>query len=126
MAAWSIGVNVAFELAQRHPERVAGLMAVAGVPGGTFATMGGPLRVPRRLRRPLSTRVARAARSDDLPLVRAQLRAVEGAFAPGLRLDRGILERWARFSAGIHIVDRVPDVARAFDFTLTPSASGAG
>ena len=63
VACWSIGVNVAFELAERHPDRVAGLLAVAGVPGGTFATMGDPLRVPRRLRHPVATRVARAART---------------------------------------------------------------
>lgn len=61
VACWSIGVNVGFELALRHPERVAGLLAVAGVPGGTFATMGGPLRMPRRLRRPVATRIAQAA-----------------------------------------------------------------
>jgi pimeloyl-ACP methyl ester carboxylesterase len=63
VACWSIGVNIGFELAQRHPDRVAGLMAVAGVPGGTFATMGGPLRVPRLVRRPLATRVAKGARA---------------------------------------------------------------
>jgi pimeloyl-ACP methyl ester carboxylesterase len=63
VACWSIGVNVAFELARRHPERVAGLLAVAGVPGGTFATMGGPLRLPRPLRGPLATRVARGGRA---------------------------------------------------------------
>lgn len=63
VACWSIGVNVGFELAQRHPERVAGLLAVAGVPGGTFGTMGGPLRIPRVVRRPLATRLARAART---------------------------------------------------------------
>jgi pimeloyl-ACP methyl ester carboxylesterase len=34
VACWSIGVNIGFELAQRHPDRVAGLMAVAGVPAG--------------------------------------------------------------------------------------------
>ena len=62
VACWSIGVNIAFELAQRHPDRVAGLLAVAGVPGGTFETMGGPWRVPRRLRRPLATSVARSGR----------------------------------------------------------------
>lgn len=61
VAAWSIGVNVAFELARRHPDRVAGLLAVAGVPGGTFDTMGAPLRVPPRLRRPLATTTARGA-----------------------------------------------------------------
>ena len=62
VACWSVGVNVGFELTQRHPDRVAGLLAVAGVPGGTFATMGGPLRVPRRLRHPIATRTARASR----------------------------------------------------------------
>jgi pimeloyl-ACP methyl ester carboxylesterase len=63
VACWSIGVNIGFELAQRHPDRVAGLMAVAGVPGGTFGTMGGPWRVPRRLRRPIATGVAKALRA---------------------------------------------------------------
>jgi pimeloyl-ACP methyl ester carboxylesterase len=47
LIGWSMGVNTMFELAVEHPERVAGLFAVAGVPGGTFATMLGPLRVPR-------------------------------------------------------------------------------
>ena len=55
---WSIGVNTAFELAVEHPERVAGLFAVAGVPGGTFASMGAPLQLPRWARRPLSIGVA--------------------------------------------------------------------
>jgi pimeloyl-ACP methyl ester carboxylesterase len=62
VACWSIGVNVAFEFAQRHPDRVAGLMAVAGVPGGTFGTMGAPLRIPRRLRKPIATGAARLLR----------------------------------------------------------------
>jgi pimeloyl-ACP methyl ester carboxylesterase len=61
VACWSIGVNIAFEFAHRHPDRVAGIMAVAGVPGGTFSTMGGPLRIPRRLRKPISTRVLKSA-----------------------------------------------------------------
>ncbi len=63
VAGWSIGVNIAFEFTQRHPDRVAGLMAVAGVPGGTFGTMGGPWRVPRPLRRPMAVGVARALRA---------------------------------------------------------------
>lgn len=62
VASWSIGVNIGFEMTQRHPDRVAGLLAVAGVPGGTFATMGAPLRIPRFLRRPLATRTAKASR----------------------------------------------------------------
>lgn len=48
---WSMGVNVAFELATLHPERVDGLLAVAGVPGDTFATMLGPLHVPAPIAR---------------------------------------------------------------------------
>ncbi len=63
VAGWSIGVNIAFEFTQRHPDRVAGLMAVAGVPGGTFGTMGGPWGVPHRLRRPLAIGAARALRT---------------------------------------------------------------
>lgn len=62
VACWSIGVNIAFEMCHRHPERVAGILAVAGVPGGTFSTMGGPLRIPRRLRKPIATQVAKAMR----------------------------------------------------------------
>ena len=51
LAGWSMGVNTAFELAVSHPERVSGIFAVAGVPGDTFATMLGPLRLPRWLAR---------------------------------------------------------------------------
>jgi pimeloyl-ACP methyl ester carboxylesterase len=59
VAGWSNGVNTAFELALLHPERVTGLFAVAGVPGGTFASMGAPLFVPRFLRGPIGVNVAR-------------------------------------------------------------------
>ena len=62
VAGWSVGVNTAFELATRHPERVAGLFALAGVPGATFASMLGPLRVPRRLRAPLTVTASRVVR----------------------------------------------------------------
>ena len=50
VACWSIGVNVGFQFAEHHPDRVAGILAVAGVPGGTFEAMGGPLPLPRRVR----------------------------------------------------------------------------
>lgn len=59
VAGWSIGVNTAFELAVQHPERVTGIFAVAGVPGGTFASMGAPLFIPRPLREPVTIGVAR-------------------------------------------------------------------
>ena len=63
--------------------------------------------------------IARAAESKDVGLVRAQMDAVAPAFAPGLRLDRDVLERWADFDTEIGIVDRRPDVARAFDFDIS-------
>ena len=68
VACWSIGVNIAFELLHRHPERVAGIMAVAGVPGGTFGTMGAPWRIPRPLRKPIAVRVAKSGRWLGPPL----------------------------------------------------------
>ena len=54
LMGWSMGVNTMFELAVHHPERVKGLFAVAGVPGDTFATMLGPLFVPRFVARTLT------------------------------------------------------------------------
>jgi 3-oxoadipate enol-lactonase len=52
VVGWSLGVNVAFELALQDPGRVSGVLAVAGVPGGSFSSLFGPLGVPRRLRAP--------------------------------------------------------------------------
>ena len=59
VVGWSIGVNIAFELAVQHPERVLGIFAVAGVPGDTFRTMFSPLAVPRWLARPLAVNGSR-------------------------------------------------------------------
>jgi pimeloyl-ACP methyl ester carboxylesterase len=56
---WSMGVNAAFELAYLHPHRVSGLFAVAGVPGGTFASMLAPLGVPRFARAAITVNAAR-------------------------------------------------------------------
>ncbi|MDQ3627388.1 MAG: alpha/beta hydrolase [Actinomycetota bacterium] len=56
---WSMGVNIAFELAVGHPARVTGLFAVAGVPGNTFGAMLEPLPIPRMLRRRLTEGTAR-------------------------------------------------------------------
>jgi 3-oxoadipate enol-lactonase len=50
---WSLGVNVAFELALEDPARVRAVLAVAGVPGGSFSSLFAPYGVPRRLRAPL-------------------------------------------------------------------------
>ena len=57
---WSMGVNTAFELAFQHPDRVDGLFAVAGVPGGTFSSMLAPLGVPRFARAAITVNLARA------------------------------------------------------------------
>lgn len=59
LMGWSMGVNTMFELAYHHPERVSGLFAVAGVPGDTFATMLGPLRLPRIVTKTVTTSLAR-------------------------------------------------------------------
>ncbi len=56
--AWSAGVTVAFELANRHPERVKGILAVAGVPGNTFGTMLAPLHVPGPVAKRIMTGLA--------------------------------------------------------------------
>ena len=56
---WSTGVDIAFEMATRHPERVSGVFAVAGVPGDTFRSMLAPLRVPHSLARLLTMSIAR-------------------------------------------------------------------
>ncbi len=60
VAGWSIGVNTAFELAALHAHRVRGVFAVAGVPGGSFSSMGAPLMIPRAARRPIALGVATA------------------------------------------------------------------
>ena len=59
LMGWSMGVNTMFELALHHPERVAGLFAVAGVPGDTFGTMLAPLRLPKALNRTATVNIAR-------------------------------------------------------------------
>lgn len=53
VVGWSLGVNVAFELALEQPARVAGILAVAGVPGGSYSSLFATYGVPRRLRAPL-------------------------------------------------------------------------
>jgi pimeloyl-ACP methyl ester carboxylesterase len=63
---WSIGVNTAFELAVQQPDRLSGILAVAGVPGATFTSVGAPLFIPRFVRRRLA-RVVMLALSRMAP-----------------------------------------------------------
>lgn len=88
VVAWSLGVNVAFELANEHPDRVAGLLSVAGVPGGTFDTILAPQLVPRPLRRPLGLGIVHTGR-----LMAPQLNLL-GKVLP----QRRLFQEWIRFS----------------------------
>jgi len=60
-----------------------------------------------------SAAVARRSQSNRR-LTDAQLRAVAPAFAPALELRRAQLEGWAAFDARFGILERRPDVDRAF------------
>jgi pimeloyl-ACP methyl ester carboxylesterase len=55
LMGWSVGVTTAVELARQHPERVRGLLLVAGPPGDVFGGMLGGLGLPVWLRRALLT-----------------------------------------------------------------------
>ena len=68
LAGWSMGVNTMFELAVQHPERVLGLFAVAGVPGDTFATMLGPLWLPRFAARAVTVGLSQALKAGGRAL----------------------------------------------------------
>ena len=85
VGGWSIGVNTAFELAVVHPDRVDGIFAVAGVPGGTFASMGAPLMIPRLARRPIALGVTRVLRRTGKVLTPVSSRIPVGvSFAQAL------------------------------------------
>ena len=45
VVGWSIGVSVAYELAATHPDRVAALLSVCGLPDPTIGAVGYPLGV---------------------------------------------------------------------------------
>lgn len=60
---WSAGVTVAFELAGRRPDRVAGVFAVNGVPGNTLGTSLRPLHLPGPLARTVMVSMAHVVRT---------------------------------------------------------------
>jgi pimeloyl-ACP methyl ester carboxylesterase len=62
---WSFGVNMAVEVARSHPERVAGLVAVAGVPGGTFHALLGRNPIPPEVRKRLGVLGAHGLESQS-------------------------------------------------------------
>ena len=65
-----------------------------------------------------TAQIAEEAQASGTKLVGAQLAAVAPTFSTDLRLDRDVLERWADFDARIGIVDKRPEVERAFAFDL--------
>ena len=111
VAGWSIGVNTAFELALRHPERVSGLFAVAGVPGATFASMGAPLFIPRPLRRPISVATARTMKLAAPVLTPVARRIPMGPITTTALRFSGFMFPTARPSGGTARGARVPDHA---------------
>jgi pimeloyl-ACP methyl ester carboxylesterase len=127
LVGWSLGVNVAFELALEDPERVAGVMAVAGIPGGSFASMFATHGVPRALRPragrvsswllpvvgPLTPLAAATLPSSENSRSAAALRAVAKEFAHLGTLGAVVREfshhdwRWYRHLA-VGVADHPP------------------
>ena len=86
--------------------------AVRLIEKGAGATIADP--------EPVARDIARASGGEEVSLVRAQLRALRPVATASLALDRPVIERWADFDARIGLVEKRPDVARAFDFTVAP------
>ena len=111
VVAWSIGVNVAFELAERYPDRVSALLAVAGVPGGTFSAMFGPLKRGPRARHAASVGVARAARAAG-PLLGRVARATPLTRGTAAVLRHSAMTRHAAPEVVLPVIEEF----RAHDF----------
>jgi NitT/TauT family transport system substrate-binding protein/putative hydroxymethylpyrimidine transport system substrate-binding protein len=69
---------------------------------------------------PAIAQIAKAAGSADPKLIAAQLDALKPVADPTLRLDAGVLERWATFVKRIGILSTRPDVKAAFALDLKP------
>jgi 3-oxoadipate enol-lactonase len=82
---WSLGVNVAFELALEEPARVRAVLAVAGVPGGSYSSLFAPYGVPRRLRARMGRLGSRLLPvvGPMLPLIVASLPPWHDLLSPG-------------------------------------------
>jgi putative hydroxymethylpyrimidine transport system substrate-binding protein len=90
----------------------------AGVVQGVVRALSDGTRSVLADPEPAIREIARAGGADE-ELVRAQLEAVSPLLDPSLRLNRRVLERWADFDKRFGILERRPDVERAFVFDLT-------
>jgi len=90
---WSMGVNTMFELAVLHPERVTGLVAVGGVPGDTFSSMGAPLHIPRLVRKALTVNVARTLKVAGRPISAIGSRLPVGPVTLEVLVRSGFMKR---------------------------------
>jgi pimeloyl-ACP methyl ester carboxylesterase len=77
VVGWSLGVNVAFELALEDPARVRAVLAVGGIPGGSYSSLFATYGVPR----PLRPRMGRLS-SRLLPVVGPVLPLVVAGLPP--------------------------------------------
>jgi pimeloyl-ACP methyl ester carboxylesterase len=93
LMGWSMGVNTMFELAAEHPHRVSGLFAVAGVPGDTFSTMLGPLRLPRFAARAITVNLSRAMKLTGKALTPIATRLPVGSRAVNVLSHTGFMFR---------------------------------
>lgn len=115
LLGWSLGVNIAFEFARLQPGRTRGMLAVAGVPGGSLGAMYGPIRMPKELREPagqVSVRllpitgpwltVAAAAMQRPSPAARSEVDiATEDTLEPaalGAMLRQFAVQDWEWYS----------------------------
>jgi putative hydroxymethylpyrimidine transport system substrate-binding protein len=110
--------------APRYPELVlavtrATLERRAELVDSMLAQLEKGTRVALRDRSATVDELVRVSGADE-PLVRAQFAAVAPALSPPLRLDRDVLDGWARFDARFGILRTAADVERAF--RLAPGA----
>ncbi len=111
LMGWSMGVNTMFELTVRHPERVTGLFAVAGVPGDTFSTMLGPLQLPRLVAKTVTVNLARALKLGGKALTPIARRLPVGPRGIAVLSHTGFM---------FHVPDQELAAAAVREFLTTP------
>jgi putative hydroxymethylpyrimidine transport system substrate-binding protein len=104
--------------APRYPELVLvtereTLRERRGMVEGVLATLAAGTRAAVADREAAVAELVEVSGADE-GLVRSQLAAIAPALRPPVKLDRGALEEWAKFDARFGILERPPDVARAF------------